>query len=288
MVDAGSGCVPIDPQAPAQRTKVEVCARWVAGHTLTDPHPFSRATTADCDPGTLSAAGHADVLARLNLLRWLAGVRSTTLDTSMDAEMQKCANKNAWWDYATMVTRCDWPGVLSQINGPRLGGGAADAIEFWVENTWNRLTLIDRTMLLRSNLTDLRVGSWEGGTDGATHCFDYANTTPAPAPEPPWLAVPNPGPVPLEVASWANWTFRSNDTAGGSSQPLPTTISVTRLSDGARLPVVQTVLAPGFNHDLTSWTRDGWMPVAGESYRVTAAGLPHGDITYVVTPVACD
>jgi hypothetical protein len=276
MVDVGAGCVPIDPQDPAQRTKAEVCARWVDGHTLTDPHPFSRATTDTCDPGTLSAAGHDDVLTRLNLFRWLTGFAPTTLDTSMDAEMQKCANERAM--------ACDWPSI-PYYGGPRFGGNAPDAIESWIENTWNKLTFFDRTMLLRGNLTDVRIGYWEGGTNGAAHCLDYSNTNSEPFfPASGWFAVPNPGPVPLEVAKWEHWTFNSNAIPGTTS-PRPK-ISVKRISDGANLPVFQSVLAPGSN--LTAWTREGWMPVAGESYRVTVSGLPYGDITYVVTPVACD
>ena len=80
--------------------------------------------------------------------------------------------------------------------------------------------------------------------------FGTSGTEPAPT----WVSVPNPGPVPLEIARWT-WTFHS-DIEG----TLNAGVTVERQRDHAKLAVARQTLPPGFGQDAISWAPSGWTP----------------------------
>lgn len=291
FVDAGSGCVPIDPADPAQRTQAEVCARWASDHVITDPTPFSRSTTADCDAGTLSAGGHADTLTRINLFRWLAGLGPTTVNTALDAQQQQCANLESWWDFSSPQSPHSPPNTAkcytaSAASGAGMsniawGNGPAASIDQFVQDNGNATTMGHRRWIVNPPLSGVGIGYWEGGgMYGKAECLSVFGAS-GTGPNPAWVAVPNPGVVPVAMAGWT-WTFHSTKAGTASA-----TIAMTRVGDGAALPVMRMTLQQGFGQPAISWKPMGWTPVAGEAYRVTVSGLTGGDVTYVVKPVTC-
>lgn len=291
FVDAGLGCVAIDPQDPAQRTAAEVCARWASDHVITDASPFSRTTAADCDSGSLSAGGHADTLKRINLFRWLAGLGPTTVNTGLDAQQQQCANLESWWDFSSptsphsppSTTKCYTASGASGAGMSNIawGNGPAQSIDQFVEDNGNATTMGHRRWIVNPPLSGVGIGYWEGGgMYGKAEClsvFGNAGT----GPNPPFVAVPNQGIVPVQMTTWT-WTFHS--AKGGTANAM---IAMTRVSDGMALAVTRMVLSQGYGQPAISWKPNGWTPVAGESYRVTVSGLTGGDVVYVVKPVTC-
>jgi hypothetical protein len=66
------------------------------------------------------------------------------------------------------------------------------------------------------------------------------------------------------------------------------TASVRRVSDGADLPVQFRILSGFYGQAAAALLRDGWNPVAGETYHVTITGRGGaGTIEYDVKPVNC-
>ena len=291
FVDAGAGCVPIDAADPAQRTSAAVCTKWAAMHVVTDAHPF--ATTADdCTPGTLSAGGHTDALVRINGFRWLGGLGDTTLTATLDAQQQACADMEAWWDFTSPDSPHDPPATSKCYTAAaKTGAGSSniawgnspsDSIDQFVEDHGNDTTLGHRRWIMFPPLGPVGIGYWAGaGTPyGSAECLAVFNQTSGGA-APKFVAVPNPGPVPLEVAMWT-WSFGS--TLGGTANA---TAKVVRASDGRALAVTMKPLSQGYGLPTISWVPAGWTPAAGETYRVTISGVTGGDLVYAVKPVTC-
>ncbi len=290
-IDVGAGCVPIDPGDPAQRTQAEVCGRWASDHVVTDAAPFSRTTTGDCDSGTLSVGGHTDTLKRINLFRWLAGVGPTTVNTALDAQQQQCANLESWWNFALPDSPHAPPSTVKCYTASGAGGagmsniawgnGPAASIDQFQQDNGNATTMGHRRWIVNPPLSGVGIGYWEGGgMYGKAEClsvFGNAGT----GPNPPFVAVPNQGIVPVQMTTWT-WTFHS--AKGGTANAM---IAMTRVSDGMALAVTRMVLSQGYGQPAISWKPNGWTPVAGESYRVTVSGLTGGDVVYVVKPVTC-
>ncbi len=291
FVDEGGTCSPVDPGDPTLRTAQEVCDRWAQDHQITEPDPFD-SSGAQCDPGTLKQGGIDDTLVRINLFRWLSGLGPTSDDPALNAVDQKCANLEAWWDFSnpnsphspppssTCYTSEGASGAgMSNI---AWGNGPADSIDQFMEDNGNATTMGHRRWIVNPPLGPVGIGYWEGGgTYGSAECLAVFGSSGG-GPNPPWVAVPNQGYVPLTIAQWT-WTFHGNDSG------IPTaTIAVTRVGDGADLPVTVQQLQQGFGQNTISWVPNGWQPAANETYRVTVSGLTSGSVTYDVKPVACN
>jgi hypothetical protein len=292
QVDNGITCVPIDPADPAQRSMAEVCARWAADHVLTDPHPFTAGAGGDCDSGTLSASGKADTLKRLDGFRWLAGLGPTSESATLDATDQKCANLESWWDFSSGNSPHSPPATAkcytaagaqgAGMSNIAWGNGPADSIDQFMEDNGNASTMGHRRWLVNPPLGPIGIGYWEGGgMYGSAECLAVFGAS-GTGPKPPWVAVPNPGFVPMPIPTWT-WTFHS--ALGGAATA---TITVVRASDNANLPVTRATLDAGYGQDAVSWKPMGWTPAANETYKVTIAGLAGGDVRYAVKPVVCN
>lgn len=284
-------CVPADPNDPAQRAAADVCTRYAADHVITDAHPFTSGGT-DCAPGTLSAGGKADTMKRINGYRWLVGLGPTTESTSLDATDQLCANLESWWDFSSAdsphappaTTKCYTAMGASGAGMSNIawGNGPADSIDQFIEDDGNATTLGHRRWIVNPPLGPVGIGYWEGGgMYNSAEClavFGMSGTSNVPT----WVAVPNPGPVPLAITKWT-WSFSSS--LGGTASA---NIAIVRKSDGMTLAVTRMTLLQGYGQDTISWLPSGWVPAVNETYVVTVSGLTGGDVSYAVKPVTCN
>lgn len=281
-----------DPDDPATRTRDQLCTRWLADHVVTDQAPFTNPSGADCDQGTLSAGGKADALKRLNGFRWLVGLAPTTESDSLDATDQACANLEVWWDFSSPdsphapppSSKCFTSEGASGAGMSDIawGNGPAGSIDQFMEDRGNATTMGHRRTLLNPPLGPVGIGYWEGGGEfGSAECVAVFGSSGG-GPTPDFVAVPNPGFVPMPVPTWT-WTFHS--ALGGTSSA---TVAIVRESDGANLPVTMMPLQQGFGQDAISWVPDGWAPEADDTYTVTVSGLGGGDVHYDVKPVTCN
>ena len=272
------------------RTADEVCARWQAGHAITDEAPLD-ASGADCDPGTLSAAGIDDALARIDLFRWLAGLGPTTDDDALDADAQACANLEAWWPFdggsphdPPASSKCytsEGATTAAQSNIAWGPSGPAAALDQFMVDAGNETTMGHRRWLMNPPLGPVGIGFWQtGGQYGTAACVRIFGTSGG-GPHPAWTAMPNPGVVPVQVARWT-WTLQGD--LGGLADA---GISVRRVGDGALLPVRVQRLDEGYAQPAVAWTPSGWTPEPGSTYRVTASGVTGGPLVYEVRPVTC-
>ena len=287
----GLQCVAADPNDPAQRAQADVCTRYVADHVLTDQHPFTAGAGGDCDVGTLSTGGKADTMKRINGYRWLVGLGPTTESGSLDTTDQACANMESWWDFNSTAsphmppttTKCYTAAGASGAGMSNIawGNGPADSIDQFIEDDGNATTLGHRRWIVNPPLGPVGIGYWQGGgTYNSAEClaiFGSSGTSNIPK----WVAVPNPGFVPLEIAKWT-WSFSSS--LGGTASA---TIAVVRMSDNMAMTVTRMTLSQGYGQDTISWLPSGWVPAAGETYKVTVSGLTGGDVSYVVKPINC-
>lgn len=290
FVDMGGTCSAAAPGDPTTHTQADVCARWASGHVLTATAPFSAGS--ECDPGVLGQAAIVDTLVRLNMFRWMVGLGPTSDDPALDVDAQKCANLESWWPWTggsphqpPASSKCYTPeggATAGQSNIAWGSGNPAQAIDQFMADQGNQTTMGHRRWLVNPPLDPVGIGYWQtGGMYGNAEClrvFGAGGT----GPNPPWLAVPPPGFVPLDVTAWT-WTFH------GSLGGVPgAQITMLRVDDNMPLAVTVITLSQGYALDAISWTPNGWAPEAGKTYRVTVGGLAGGDVVYEVKPVACN
>ncbi|MFO0619430.1 MAG: CAP domain-containing protein [Polyangiaceae bacterium] len=282
-------CVAVPPGDPSVHTQAEVCAKWAEGHVVTTPAPLVT-NGMDCDAGTLKQGAITDTLNRLNMFRWLNGLGPTTTDAGLNQTDQLCANMESWWDFSSggnphappSSTKCYTAQGASGAGMSNIawGNGPAQSIDQFIEDNGNETTMGHRRWLVNPPLGPVGIGYWEGGGQyGSAECLAVFGQSGG-GPSPPWVAVPNQGFVPVEIAGWT-WTFH----APGANDAQ---ISVLRVDDNTPLPITLKKLQQGFGVEAISWTKTGWQAEAGKTYRVTVTGLAGGDVTYDVKPVQCN
>lgn len=271
------------------KTEAEVCTAWTDGHVVTTPDPLVTNGT-DCDPGTLKQGAISDTLARLNMFRWLSGLGPATTEDGLNQTAQLCANLESWWDFSAGGSPHNPPSTAkcytaqgasgAGMSNIAWGNGPADSIDQFFKDDGNQATMGHRRWLVNPPLGPVGVGYWEGGGQfGSAECLMVFGISGG-GPTPEWVSVPNEGFVPLEVATWT-WTFHAPGADGAQ-------ISMRRVDDNAPLPITVKKLQQGFGVEAVSWTREGWEPEVGKTYRVTVAGLVAGDVTYDVMPIDCN
>lgn len=287
-----SGCEPVAPGDPTSHTQAEVCQAWKDGHVENASSPFT-AGAAQCDPGSIPAAALDDALRRLNMFRWMVGEGPTTDDASDDANDQACATIAANNPPGAAAHHPDPSWTCYSAAGAAGAGSsniawgcwsAAGAMDQWMDDWGNATTLGHRRWILNPPLGPVGVGFYSGGsgTYGSASClgvFGMSGT----GPHPSWYAWPPPGFVPSD-AVYSTWSLHSGSMGVGSAS-----IAVTRLSDGATVPITVQQLAYGYGEDAISWTASGTPAFeAGQSYRVSVSNLSSApDFTYDVSIVTC-
>lgn len=246
-----------------------------------------------CDPGSLSAGGISDTLARLDMFRWFVGLGPVADDPSLDSADQQCANLEAFWDFSSpdsphmppSTTACytaQGGSAAGQSNIDWGSGGPAQAIDDWMQDTGNDTTLGHRRWIMYPPLDPIGIGYWQtGGMYGNSACMNVFSAS-GTGPNPPWVAVPNPGYAVIDTAQWT-WSFHGS--LGGLANA---TASVVRVDDNTTLPVTMMPLSQGYGQDAISWVPNGWQVEAGKTYQVTISGLSSGNVVYEVKPIACN
>lgn len=292
FLSQNGSCVAAPPGDPSTRTQDEVCTKWKEGHVVTTQNPLV-SDGGECSAGSLKQGAINDTLARMNMFRWLAGLGPTTDDATMDAGAQLCANLESWWDFSMggsphsppagvkcyTSTGAEFAGMSNIAWG---SGHPAQAIDQFMEDNGNETTLGHRRWIVNPPLSDVGIGYWEGGGSyGNAECLRVFGSG-GNGPNPDWVAVPNQGFVPIEVAQWT-WSFHGDMGGVPNAQ-----VSVLGVDDNSPLDVKVMNLSQGYAKEAISWIPQGWQPQAGKTYRVTVTGLATGDVVYDVKPVACN
>lgn len=288
----GSSCTPAPPGDPTSHTQQEVCDHWSKGHQVSEPSPLV-SSGAECDAGSLKQGAILDTLVRLDLFRWMAGLGPVNDDAALDADAQKCANLESWWNFNSGVSphappadsKCYTPeggATAGQSNIAWGSGHPAQAIDQFMEDDGNATTMGHRRWILNPPLDPVGIGYWQGGGQyGNAECLRVFGSS-GNGPSPPWVAMPPPGFVPLDITGWT-WTFHG--AIGGIANAQ---ISVLRVDDNAPLAVDVQTLQQGYGQEAISWRANGWQAEPGKTYRVTVSGVGGGDVVYDVKPVSCN
>jgi hypothetical protein len=290
-VDQWGSCVAAAPGDPTTHAQADVCARWAAGHVLTMSEPLI-SSGAECDAGYLTPEAINDTLARINMFRWMVGLGPTGADASMNQSAQLCANLESWWPWTggsphapPSTSKCYTPeggGTAGASNIAWGSGNPAQAIDQFIEDSGNESTLGHRRWVLNPPLDPVGIGYWHGGgMYGDAECLMVFSSGGS-GPNPPWLAWPPPGWVPIAAAGW---TMSFHGSIGGIASAQ---IEMLRVDDGAPLAVSVMPLSQGYGQEAISWVPSGWSMEAGKTYRVTVTGPPAGAVTYEIKPVACN
>jgi hypothetical protein len=281
----------VPPGDPSQRTEAALCLRWQQGNTVTTPDALV-ASGADCDAGYLKQGALVDTVARINMFRWLSGLGPCGDDPSLNASAQLCANLEAWYTWQGSSPHFPQPSdsicyttegasTAGQSNLAWGSGHPAQAITQFMEDSGNETTMGHRRWIMNPPLDPVGIGYWSGGGQyGDGMCLMVFGGG-GPGPTPPWVAVPNQGFVPLDVALWT-WTFHGS--MGGVASA---SITMLRVDDNTPLAVTVQPLSQGYGQECISWWPNGWSPQAGMTYRVTVGGLTGGNVSYDVKPVSC-
>jgi hypothetical protein len=286
--DAGA-VNPANPPAFDLSTAAGVCNAWQTGHAVANDSPWT-AGSSQCDPGTLPQSSFDETLARIAMYRHFVGLAPVIEAPNSRAEFMACAAVASWNPpgsgnpHAPAPTAtCYTPQGADGAGNSNIAWGGrvpADGIDQYAEDFGNETTFGHRRWLLNPSLGAVGIGFYAGGGPyGAAQCLgihDFSGT----GPSPDWIAMPPPGMSPLTMASWT-WTFHHKSGAA-------TAMTVTRVSDGANMPMTTLPLDPGYGqYGVTAFQKQGWTASAGETYSVQVVGVTSSPITYEVKPIQC-
>lgn len=279
---------------PASHTQEEVCSGWSTSAAVS-PGYFT-VSDAMCDAGELSPDGVNDGMRRTNYYRWLAGLGPAAA-AAAHAQAQHCALVSAWNPVGPGAHSPD-PSAVCYTPEGAAGAGSSNiawgvhtpvsAIDAWMDDWGNETTMGHRRWILNPPLSNVQLGVYHGGTSyGGASCMSVFGSGGS-GPRPDWVAYPPPGFSPAGLPGIGSgrsnqWTFHAPWSFSS------VTVSVTRMSDGADLPVTILPLSAsgGFGYPAaTSWIPMGWSAVAGETYRVVVTAGTRS-ATYDVRPVDC-
>lgn len=290
----GGSCEASPVGDPASHTREEVCARWNESAAVS-PDYFS-VGGASCDPGVLSPDGVNDGMRRTNFYRWLVGLGPASA-AAANVEAQRCALVSAW-NPAGPAAHFPEPSAVCYTPEGAAGAGSSNiawgnhtpvsAIDAWVDDWGNETTIGHRRWILNPPLSDVQLGLYQGGTSfGGASCMSVFGMGGS-GPRPDWTAYPPPGFSPRSLPGVGSglsnqWTFHAPWDFSAA------TVTVTRLSDGADLPVRILPLSSGggFGYPpATSWVPMGWSVASDETYGVVVTAGSQS-ATYDVRPVDC-
>lgn len=290
FVADGGACLAGDPGIPALRTQAQVCAAFAESSRSRGAGPDFTAGASMCSPGTLSREAIDEALARLNFHRWLAGLGPVRDEASQNLNAQACSVVSAWnpagaqAHFPPMSATC-WTAAGAQGAGSSNiawgSGSAADAIDQWMIDSGNDTTFGHRRWFLYPSLDDVGIGFYRGGNNyGSAACaaiFGGGNSGPSPT----WFSFPPAGFSPLSIAQWT-WSVHGDIPQSGA------TATITRLSDGASLPVRVDVMQGSYGRlNAVTLVRQSWAPAAGETYHVVLEGSAGPRREWDVKPVSC-
>jgi hypothetical protein len=286
----GMTCTPVTPGTPASRTELEVCTAFRAAQARREPGDGFTASTATCDRGVVSRQALDDALVRLNFYRWLAGLGPTVDDGRGNEVAQACALVSAWNPAGPQAHFPQSSATCYSADGAAGAGSsniawgardAADAIDLWMIDFGNESTFGHRRWLLNPPLNPVGIGHYRGGNNyGSASCISVFGGSGS-GPRPDVTAFPPAGYSPTALTQW-HWTIHGNLPLSGAA------VSVVRVGDAQPMPVRLEVLQGSYGQAAVAIFRDGWNPVAGQTYRVTLVGTGGvGRVEYDVMPTDC-
>lgn len=286
----GMTCTPVTPGSPESRTPAEVCTAWTAAQTRRESGDGFTVSATTCDPGTLSRTALDDALARLNFFRWLVGLGPVTDSAAGNDTAQACSVISAWnaagpaAHFPAATAACYTPNGAAGAGSSNIAWGArdaVDAIDLWMIDSGNETTFGHRRWLLNPPLNPVGIGHYRGGNNyGSASCIGVFGSSGS-GPSPGFVAFPPPGSSPTALTQWP-WTIHGNLPLSGAS------VTVTRLTDGQVMTTHFDILQGGYGQPTVAVVRDGWTPVAGETYHVRLAGTGGlGVVEYDVKPTDC-
>jgi len=286
----GSSCMPVAPGSPETRTSMEVCSAWRTAQMRRDQGDGFTVSQTTCDPGQLSRAALDDALTRLNFYRWLAGLGPTADDAGGDSTGQACAVIAAW-NPAGPQAHFPQPSATCYTAAGAGGAGssniawgardATDAIDLWMIDFGNETTFGHRRWLLNPPLNPVGIGHYRGGNNyGSASCISVFGGSGG-GPNPAFTAFPPPGFSPTFVTQWA-WTVHGNIPLGSLA------LTITRMSDNMPMAAHAEVLNGSYGQPAVLIVKEGWNPVAGQTYHVRLSGQGGlGLVEYDVKPTDC-
>lgn len=286
----GSTCAPVMPGSPETRTSMEVCSAYRTAQMRRDMGDGFTNTTNTCDPGALSRNALDDALTRLNFYRWLSGLGPTADDASANTTGQACALVSAWnpagpqAHFPQSSATCYTPSGAAGAGSSNIAWGArdaSDAIDLWMIDFGNETTFGHRRWLLNPPLNPVGIGHYRGGNNyGSASCISVFGSSGGGS-SPPFVAFPPPGFSPTALTQW-HWTIQGNIPLGSA------TVTVTRMSDMMEMPTRLEVLSGSYGQPAVVIFKEGWSPVAGQTYHVRLTGQGGlGLVEYDVKPTDC-
>lgn len=286
----GMTCTAVAPGSPSTRSSADVCTAWRAAQVRKEMGDGFTTSTTTCDPGALSRNALDDSLTRLNFYRWLAGLGPTTDDPNANSTGQACAVVSAWnpagpaAHFPQSTATCYSQAGAGGAGSSNIAWGArdaVDAIDLWMIDFGNETTFGHRRWLLNPPLAPVGIGHYRGGNNyGSASCISVFGSSGS-GPRPDFTAFPPPGFSPTAVTQW-HWTIHGNIPL---SSP---TATVTRESDGVVLQTRLEILNGSYGQPSVALFREGWSPVAGETYHVRLSGSGGlGLVEYDVKPTDC-
>lgn len=267
---------------------VVVCERWERDHAPIYDLSWDGDLTT-CDAGDISEEERARGLAKLNLYRWLAGLRPVSEHIGLRPTVQECALIMGANLSLSHHPGTDWEcysseGAEGASNSNIALGAFYGTVDSFMHDGGesNAPTLGHRRWVLSSNLVQAGIGS----TD-RSGCF-------APVTGPPeenlFTAFPSPGPFPIEPFEIPHFSGPL-DEVGWSvhSQALDLREASVSISvDGVAQPIEVRPLTEGLGPDryAIAMRPMGWQTQAGTTYHVELAGLSV-PISYDVDVVDC-
>lgn len=287
-------CVAAAADDPSMRAQQPVCDRWLAGHVVTDPHPFTASSLDACDPGTLSAAGQNDALVRLNAYRWLCGLNDNiTLNPALQAQEQACAVGVRAQGMLSHQWPMDWkcytqPGAdaAASSNESQLDRAppAASIDQYFIESGANNYGVLGhRRWCLYPPLGPVAIGAVDDKRSMTWTClyvFDKSGSGKA-----TWTSYPNRGYTPLATTVMPGgtgiWSFHSRTIKVDENSK----VTVKRVGDNTLLDIDVVPCTSGYaDMWAISWVPNGWTPEIDQTYRVD---IDNGNVIYDVKPFDC-
>ena len=267
-----------DCDGVANRSQIEVCARWNADRADLSEGAWS-GSVSSCSAGEVSSAGMDNALLQVNLFRWLSELPPVTTSESLNAKAQACslmmdANNTLSHNPSSNFSCYTSEGAQAASSSNLSPYPGVYSVELYMSDPGNETTLGHRRWILSDGLGPIGLGSTSDFSCMWVHGGSGTDSR-------PWTAWPPAGIVPLDinVLGWADledtgWSLQSDSIDLDNA-----TVTITR-DDGTDVPVTVTERRL-LRQSRPSPIPNGWVAETGFVYEVTVTA-DGGTIQYRV------